>query len=361
VSWFPSLMRPAKRAGAAALTLGLLALTAAATRADDVTLIETGSSLIYPLFKVWAAEYEKTHPGVHIATSSTGSTEGVKQAILGVAHIGTSDAYMTDAEARQHPQRINVAMAISAMTVNYNLPGLNTTVLKLDGPVLADIYAGRIRAWDDKAIAFINPDINLPHHDIIAVHRADGSGDTFVFTQYLTFSTSPRRWERDVGFGNSVKWPDVSGALSATGNTGVLQTMQQNPYSIGYLGISYHTEVAKAELGTALLKSYSGEFLLPTPETITAAAAALTPRTPADERLSLVNAPGAHAFPLINHEYAIVSTKQANPATASALRKFLLWAIAPDETKAKFLEDAHFIPLPARIWVLSHDQIEAIK
>lgn len=199
-------MRPAKRAGAAALTLGLLALTAAATRADDVTLIETGSSLIYPLFKVWAAEYEKTHPGVHIATSSTGSTEGVKQAILGVAHIGTSDAYMTDAEAN----------------------------------------AGRIRAWDDKAIAFINPDINLPHHDIIAVHRADGSGDTFVFTQYLTFSTTPRRRERDVGFGNSVNWPDVSGALSATGNTGVLQTMQQNPYSIGYLGISYHTEVCQS-------------------------------------------------------------------------------------------------------------------
>src|SRR5271168_36565 len=295
-------MRPAKRAGTAALTLGLLALTAATTRADDVTLIETGSSLIYPLFKVWAAEYEKTHPGVHIATSSTGSTEGVKQAILGVAHIGTSDAYMTDAEARQHPQIINVAMAISAMTVNYNLPGLNTTVLKLDGPVLADIYAGRIRAWDDKAIAFINPDINLPHHDIIPVHRADGSGDTFVFTQYLTFSTTPRRWERDVGFGDSVNWPDVSGALSATGNTGVLQTVQQNPYSIGYLGISYHTEVAKAKLGTALLKSYSGEFLLFTPETITAAAAALTPRTPADERLSLVNAPGAHAYPLINYE-----------------------------------------------------------
>jgi phosphate transport system substrate-binding protein len=110
-----------------------------------------------------------------------------------------------------------------------------------------------------------------------------------------------------------------------------------------------------------LLKSYSGEFLAPTPQTIAAAAAALSPRTPPDERLTLVNAPGANAYPLVNYEYAIVSTKQANSATAQAIRKFLLWAIAPDETNEKYLEDAHFIALPAHIWVLSHDQIEKIK
>ena len=108
-------------------------------------------------------------------------------------------------------------------------------------------------------------------------------------------------------------------------------------------------------------KSYSGEFLLPTPETIHAAAAALTPRTPADQRLTLVNAPGARAYPLINYEYAVVSTKQANPAIAAAIRRFLLWAIAPDETNEKYLQDAHFIPLPAHVWVLSYDQIQSIK
>jgi phosphate transport system substrate-binding protein len=137
--------------------------------------------------------------------------------------------------------------------------------------------------------------------------------------------------------------------------------VQQTPYSITYVGISFHAEVAKNELGTALLKSYSGEYLLPTPETIAAAAASLGPRTPVDERLTLVNAPGANAYPLINYEYAIVSTNQANPATARAIRKFLLWAIAPDETNEKYLGDAHFIALPAHIWVLSHDQIEMIK
>ena len=140
-----------------------------------------------------------------------------------------------------------------------------------------------------------------------------------------------------------------------------MDKIRQTPYSIGYVGISFYADIAKAGIGTAALKSYSGEFLLPTPETIAAAAASLGPRTPADERLTLVNAPGANSYPLINYEYAIVSTKQPNPAIAAAIRKFLLWAIAPDETNEKYLEDAHFIALPAHIWVLSHDQIEMIK
>jgi phosphate transport system substrate-binding protein len=342
-----------------ALSLSVHLLTAAPVRADEITLVETGSTLIHSLFSVWATEYTKTHPGVRIVTNSTGSDQGIKQAISGAAHIGTSDAYMSDAEIRQNPQIINVAMAISAQTVNYNLPGFDAAPLKLDGPVLAGIYAGRIRAWDDKAIAALNLGLALPHHDIIPVRRADGAGDTFVFTQYLSFTT--RWWEEKFYFGRSIAWPDVAGALSATGNSDMLETLQRTPYSIGYIGVSFYKEIAKAQLGSALLKSYSGEFLLPTPETIQAAAAALTPRTPADQRLTLVNAPGARAYPLINYEYAVVSTKQANSTIAAAIRRFLLWAIAPDETNEKYLQDAHFIPLPAHIWVLSYDQIQSIK
>jgi phosphate transport system substrate-binding protein len=342
-----------------ALALGLLAFPAAVARADDITLVETGSTLLYPLFDVWASEYAKTHPGIHITTGSTGSEAGIEQALSGVAQIGTSDAYMTDAQAKRNPHIINVPMAISALTVNYNLPGLNTANLKLDGPVLVGIYTGKIRAWDDRQIAALNPGVTLPHHDISPIHRADGSGDTFVFTQYLTFSTPS--WENSIGYGTSIGWPSVPGSLSAEGNLGALKATQETPYSISYLGVSFYAEIAKAALGTALLKSYSGEFLAPTPETIAAAAASLSPRTPADERLTLVNAPGANAYPLVNYEYAIVSTKQANPATAKAIRKFLLWSIAPDEANEKYLDEAHFIALPAHIWVLSHDQIEMIK
>ncbi|MDR3483304.1 MAG: phosphate ABC transporter substrate-binding protein PstS [Bradyrhizobium sp.] len=344
---------------AAVLALGLLTLPTGAARAGEINLTETGSSLLYPLFNVWVAEYTKMHPGIHIATGSTGSGAGIEQAVSGAVQIGASDAYMSDAQARKSPQIINVPMAISALTVNYNLPGLNGTHLKLDGPTLAAIYTGKVRAWDDKSIATLNPDVKLPHNDIIPVRRSEGSGDTFVFTQYLTFST--QSWEDKLGYGTSIAWPTVAGGLSAEGNLGVLQTVQKTPYSITYIGTSFHAEITEAGLGTALLKGYSGEFLLPSPDTVAAAAASLSPRTPPDERLTLVNAPGANAYPLVNYEYAIVSTKQADAATATAIRKFLLWAIAPDETNGKYLEDAHFIALPAHIWVLSHDQIEMIK
>ncbi len=344
---------------AAVLALGLLTLPTGAARAGEINLTETGSSLLYPLFNVWVAEYTKTHPGIHITIGSTGSGAGIEQAVSGAVQIGASDAYMSDAQARKSPLIINVPMAISALTVNYNLPGLNGTHLKLDGPTLAGIYTGKVRAWDDKSIATLNPDVKLPHNDIIPVRRSEGSGDTFVFTQYLTFST--QSWEDKLGYGTSIAWPTVAGGLSAEGNLGVLQTVQKTPYSITYIGTSFHAEITEAGLGTALLKSYSGEFLLPSPDTVAAAAASLSPRTPPDERLTLVNAPGANAYPLVNYEYAIVSTKQADAATATAIRKFLLWAIAPDETNGKYLEDAHFIALPAHIWVLSHDQIEMIK
>src|ERR1700733_2746398 len=174
---------------AAVIMVGLFTLSTPQANADDVILNETGSTLLYPLFNVWASEYAKTHSGVLITTNSTGSGAGIEQAISGTVQIGASDAYMSDALARQNPQIINVPLAISALTVNYNLPGLNTSNLKLDGPVLVGIYTGKIRSWDDKSIAALNPDVKLPHQDIIPVRRADGSGDSFVFTQYLSFST----------------------------------------------------------------------------------------------------------------------------------------------------------------------------
>jgi phosphate transport system substrate-binding protein len=131
---------------AATLAFGLLALPAAPVRADEIALSETGSTLLYPLFNVWVSEYTKTHPGIHITTGSTGSGAGIEQAVAGAVQIGASDAYMSDAQARQNPQIINVPMAISALTVNYNLPGLGASHLKLDGPTLAGIYTGKIRA-----------------------------------------------------------------------------------------------------------------------------------------------------------------------------------------------------------------------
>ena len=250
-------------------------------------------------------------------------------------------------------------MAISAQTVNYNIPDLNGQNLKLDGPTLAGIYSGKIQSWDDPAIAAINTGVKLPHNAIVPIHRSDVSGDTFIFTQYLTFTTPS--WEYSPGYGTTIAWAAAPNALTADGNAGMIAKIHDTPYSIGYVGVSFHDDVAKAGIGTAALRSYDGEFLLPTPQAIEAAAAALWPRTPQDERLTLVNAPGANAYPLINYEYAVVAKKQPSPETAAALRSFLLWAIAPDETNAQYLANANFIPLPAHVWVLSHDQIEEIK
>jgi phosphate transport system substrate-binding protein len=346
----------------APVALGLLAVTAAPTaraRAAEVTLAETGSTLIYPVFRVWAADYPKTHPGVTVTAAATDSGAGVEQAISGAAQIGVSDAYMSDTQVRDNPLVINVPMAISAQTVNYNIPDLNSQNLKLDGPTLAGIYAGKIQSWDDPAIAAINPNVKLSHNAIVPIRRSDVSGDTFIFTQYLTFTTPS--WEYSPGYGTTIAWPAAPNGLTADGNAGMIAKIHDTPYSVGYVGISLHEDVAKAGIGTAALKSDDGEFLLPTPQAIEAAAAALWPRTPQDERLTLVNAPGANAYPLINYEYAVITKKQPSPETAAALRSFLLWAIAPDETNAKYLANANFIPLPAHVWVLSHDQIEEIN
>ncbi len=355
-----------------ALSAALLAspLAAPPAHAEAMTLKETGSTLILPVFQAWAQDYAKGHDGVSLTTEGSGSEKGIAAALDGLAQIGTSDAFMSGEAASAHPGVLNIAMAISAQTIDYNLPGV-TQALKLDGPALAGIYQGGIRFWDDATLAKLNPGVSLPHQAIVPVHRADGSGDTFVFTQYLSFTTeaeeatgfftAPDSWSKSPGYGLTVAWPNVAGAQTATGNQGVVELLGKTPYSIGYVGVSFAEQVQAAKLGTAMVRSYSGQFLLPTPQTITAAATSLTPRTPADERLSLINAPGADCYPLINYEYAMVQAKQKDAATAAALRRFLLWATVPDEANQTILAAANFIPLPPHIWALTYDQIQRIQ
>ena len=311
-----------------------------------------------PLMQRWAQAYAELSPGTRLTTSGSNSEAGIEAAIKGTAQIGASDAYMSDLEMARHPGILNIPLAISAQTVNYNLPGLTAT-LRLSGPVLAGIYGGRIREWDDASIAALNPGMALPHQAIVPIRRADPSGDTFIFTQFLSFSTSD--WEREPGFGTLIKWPEVPGALTATGNPGMVQALSQTPYGVAYIGGSFADDIAKAKLGTAELQNDAGNFVLPTPKTVAAAAAALTPRTPADERLTLVLAPGNESYPLINYEYAIVRVAQKDAATAEALRNFLLWAVTPGQgADGSYLGPVHFIPLPTSIQALSTYQIAKI-
>jgi phosphate transport system substrate-binding protein len=338
--------------------LGVLAATP--SHAASITLSETGSTLLYPLFTQWIPDYAKVAPDVTLTAAATGSGAGEAAALAGKVSIGASDAYLSDKIAEQNPGILDIPLAISAQTINYNLPDLNGANIKIDGETLAAIYAGAITQWDDPAIKAMNPGVTLPHQTIIPIRRAEGSGDTFIFTQFLDFSAE--RWENNPGYGSTINWPNVAGEKTATGNDGLVQALAATPYSIGYVGISYAAQIAKAGLGTAMVKNQAGKFLLPTPQSIADAAAQLDPRTPSYERISLVYAPGDNSYPLINYEYAIVSKAQPDDATAGALRAFLLWSIsATGGNSEKYLGPVGFIPLPDFIRALSEKQISLIR
>lgn len=334
-------------------------LTAGSASAATTHLIETGSSLLYPLFNLWVPAWTAHHPEVRIDTASTGSGTGLAQSIEGIAQFGASDAYLSDAQMKKNPGMLNIPVAISSQMINYNLPGLNDKHIKLDGPVIAGMYDGSIRFWDNAQIKALNPGIALPHHAIVPVHRADGSGDTFMFTQFLSFSTPA--WKQKVAYGTTVSWPSVPGSIGATGNPGMVTALTNTPYSIAYIGVSFKTQTDKAHLGEAMLKNRAGRFVLISPETVPAAAAAMVPKTPQDERISMVFAPGANSYPIINYEYVIVKSAQPNSETAQHMRNFLTWAVSPNGgNSSKFLGPVHFLPLPASARKLTLAQIAKI-
>jgi phosphate transport system substrate-binding protein len=323
-------------------------------------LLETGSSLVYPLMNLWVPPYTKAHPDVQITTASTGSGAGISQAVAGVAQIGASDAYMSDSQLAQS-KMLNIPLAISAQQINYNLPELDGAHLNLSGPVLAGIYDGSIRYWDDAKIKAINSEVagKLPHEAIIPIHRADGSGDTFIFTQYLS-DTTPS-WKNGPGFGTTVSWPAVPGATGQNGNPGMVQACQSIKYSIAYIGVSFLGQTDEAKLGYAALLNKSGKYVLPTAQSISSAAGEMVKQTPRDERISLIYAPGADSYPIINYEYAVINPKQSSADTAAALKTFLTWTISPQGGQSKdYLGQVHFIGLPSSVVDLSKAQIAEI-
>ncbi len=330
-----------------------------ASGGNAARLLETGSSLMYPVMNLWVPAYQKAHSATQITTQSTGSGTGISQAISGVAQIGASDAYMSDAQMSS-AKMLNIPLVISAQQINYNLPGLNDVHLNLSGPVLAGIYTGKILYWDDAAIKGINKQYasKLPHDAIVPIHRSDGSGDTFIFSQYLSFSTPS--WKSGPGYGTTISWPAESNGVGAHGNPGMVQSCQNAPYSIAYVGVSFLNQTNAAHLGYAALQNRAGKFVLPTSSTIAAAANALQSSTPKDERISLVYAPGENSYPIVNYEYAIVNPHQSDANVRKALVGFLSWTLDEGNT-GTYLGEVHFLPLPARVKALSLAQIRQIR
>jgi phosphate transport system substrate-binding protein len=324
-----------------------------------VSLNETGSTLLYPLFNQWGPAYHGAHSNITISAQGTGSGTGISQASAGAADIGASDAYLSPGQVKKDPSLLNIPLAISAQQINYNLPGV-TGNLKLDGQVLSRIYQGQITHWNDPAIAKLNPGVGLPNLPVVPLHRSDGSGDTFLFTQYLS-KADPNGWGKKIAYGTTVSFPSVPGALGENGNGGMVSGCQRTPGCIAYIGISYLKQTQQAGLGEAQVANASGNYELPTPQTIQAEAQSFANKTPANESVSMIYGPAANGYPIINYEYAIVDSAKETGTKAQAVRAFLSWAVSSNGGNApSFLDPVQFQPLPDPVVKLSDTQIGQI-
>ncbi|HEV2377506.1 MAG TPA: phosphate ABC transporter substrate-binding protein PstS [Streptosporangiaceae bacterium] len=321
------------------------------------TISETGSTLLFPLMGTWATAYHQQFPNISITTAGTGSGKGKAEASAGKVDIGASDAYLSSGELVQNPALVNVPLAISAQQVNYNLRLPANVHLKLDGQVLAAMYQGKITTWNDRAIAALNPGVALPATRVVPLHRSDSSGDTFLFTSYL--STHDPAWNTAIGYGTTVAWPNVSGALAEKGNKGMVAGCQATPGCVAYAGISYLSTALADGLGEAQLANTFGQYVLPTAATIQAAVQSFVSATPPNETISMVDGPASGGYPIVNYEYAIVSTRQRSAATARDIKAFLHWAITTGNG-AGFLGQVRFEPLPKSVVSLSGAQITRI-
>ena len=330
---------------------------AATPAMSNVALSETGATELYPLMNQWVPAYHAKYPNVSISTGATGSGAGISQAAAGTVNIGASGAYLSDGDMSAHKGLMNVALAVSAEQVNYNLPGANQH-LNLNGKVLAAMYQGTIKTWNDPQIAALNPGVNLPATPVVPLHRSDGSGDTFVFTQYLS-KQDPGGWGKSPGFGTTVAFPAVPGALGENGAGGMVSGCAATPGCVAYIGVSYLDQANQKGLGEAQMANASGNYLLPDAQSIGAEAASFASQTPANQVVSLINGPAADGYPMVNYEYAVVYSGQKDPATAQTMQAFLNWAVT-DGNAPSFLDQEHMQPLPAAVAKLSDAQIAKI-
>jgi phosphate transport system substrate-binding protein len=325
---------------------------------SNVALSETGATELYPLMNEWVPAYHGKYPNITITTGATGSGAGISQAAAGAVNIGASGAYLSPGDISAHKGLMNIALALSAEQVNYNLPGV-THHVKLNGKVLAAMYQGAIKNWNDPQIAALNPGVGLPDIPVVPLHRSDGSGDTFVFTQYLS-KQDPDGWGKGPAFGTTVAFPAVPGALGENGAGGMVTGCAQTPGCVAYIGMSYLDQATQKGLGVALLANASDNFVLPDAQSIQAEAASFSAQTPSNQVISLINGPAANGYPIVNYEYAVVYSGQKDPSVAQTMQAFLNWVVT-DGSAPSFLDQVHMQPLPAPVAKLSGEQIAKIN
>jgi phosphate transport system substrate-binding protein len=326
-----------------------------APASSTTTLSETGSTLLEPLFKLWAPGYQDTFHQVTVTVAGGGSGKGISSAAAGTADIGASDAYLSPADVSQTPTLQNIPLAVSAQMVDYNLPNVSAHI-RLNGTVLAQMYEGTITRWNDPAIATLNPGVSLPSTPVVPVHRSDSSGDTFLFTSYLSKQDSG--WSNAVSYNTSVAWPKVPSAVAASGNSGMVTACQAHPGCVAYIGISYESSATAADLGEAQLANGIGQYELPSTATIGAADASFS-SIPGNGAISLINSAASGSYPIINYEYAIVNSKQSSAVKAKDIQALLEWAITTGSSSS-YLRQVNFQPLPAVAKSVSQSLIPTI-
>jgi phosphate transport system substrate-binding protein len=340
--------RVSKFAGLAVVG-ALVAAGARSTAAQDLN--GAGATFPQPLYSKWFSDYA-AKTGVKINYQALGSGAGVKQFTEGTVDFGASDAPMSDEEiGKLKAPAFHIPTVLGAVVITYNVPEI-TKPLNLTGPIVADIYLGKIKKWNAPEIAAVNKGVALPNKDILVVHRSDGSGTTYIFTDYLS-SISPA-WSSGPGKAKDVQWPV---GLGGKGNDGVAGQVKQVPGAIGYIELAY---ARQNKLPYAALKNAAGKFIMPSIESMTEAAAATAAKLPAntDFRVSIVNAAAANAYPIASFTYLLVYQTQPDPVKGKKLIDFIKWAIHDGEADAGALD---YGPLPKNIVAMLDKRLGMVK
>jgi phosphate transport system substrate-binding protein len=289
------------------------------------------------MYQKWFSEYHKAHPDIQFNYQSIGSGGGIRQVLAQTVDFGASDGPMTDEQLSQAKTKIlHIPTVMGAVVPAYNVPGVSTE-LKFTPEVLAGIFLGKITTWNDPAIAKANPGISLPNQTIIVVHRSDGSGTTYIFTDYLTKVSS--EWANGPGKGTSVKWPV---GLGGKGNEGVAGMIRQMQGGIGYIELIY---AVQNKIDYGLVKNPGGTFVKASLESVTAAAASVK-SMPADFRVSITNAPGKDAYPISSFTWLLIPEKSKEAAKGKILADFLTWMVDDGQ---KMTAELTYAPLPGNV------------
>jgi len=324
-----------------------IALGLSANASAQMMINGAGATFPYPIYSKWFDEYTKVDPSVRFNYQSIGSGGGQKQIMAQTVDFGASDGPMTDDNLSKAPGKLlHIPTVAGAVVVVSNLPG--NPALKLDADTIAGIFLGQIKKWNDPKLTALNPGVKLPDQDIVVVHRSDGSGTTFIFTDYLS-KISPE-WKQKVGNNTSVNWP---AGIGGKGNEGVSGQVKQTPGAIGYVELIY---ALQNKMPYADVKNSAGEFVKPTLESVTAALS--TAEIPDDFRFSMTNAPGKDAYPISGATWLLVYQQQKDPAKGKKLVVFLKWAMSKGEEMAKALD---YAPLPDSVQQRVLKRIDEIK